>query len=142
MCDHRPMDFLGLFEQRLRTNGLDLVFPRGLAKLRSEFDVLRLSVLLRNNPLGVLIGNTRAMWPKFVHAVQSNTDLRSATHPLDRWVELCVARALADSTVAATAYFAHQPLATGYLPLQRWAQILGGLALSYMLARARLTAMA
>lgn len=121
---------LGGFEQALRGDGFDLVVPRGLAVIRSDFARLGLPLPTRPNPLGVFVGNTRALWPRFLAVVRSSPELQRIEHPLDTWVEQRVRAALAAVGVVATPYFAHRRLPQGYLPLQHWAQQLGALALS------------
>jgi methylmalonic aciduria homocystinuria type C protein len=107
---------------------LDLLFPRSLEALRNECSAFEIE--LAREPFGMLVGNTRAMWPKFLLAVRSQPALQRAKDPLDTWVEERITGAVARWGRGASIYYAHQPLGRGYLPLQRWAQILGALALS------------
>src|SRR5512145_1544701 len=114
--------------EALRADGLDLIFPRGLEVIRNECSAF--GIELAREPFGMLVGNTRAMWPEFLLAVRSRPALQRAEHPLDTWVEDRITEAVARWGRSARIYYAHQPLDRGYLPLQRWAQILGALALS------------
>ena len=66
--------------------GLDLVHPFGLGGLAPGPADERLEDFGRKNALGVLIGNTRALWPAFRHAFRTQATLRAAAHPLDDYV--------------------------------------------------------
>ncbi len=129
-CKSESSEFLAILELALRADGFDLVLPCGLAGIRGECQQLGLSLPARSNPLGVLVGNSSALWPRFLAELHSNPALRQLEHPLDAWVEQRVLLAVAGVEPRATPYFAHRQLTLGYLPLQHWAQQLGVLALS------------
>jgi len=121
---------LDTFEKALRHIGIDWVVRRGLGTVRDEFQSLELSWPARDNPLGILIGNTLAIWPHFLAHVRAEPDLSRHEHPLDTWVERSIRSALDQMGANATPYFAHHKYLRGYLPLQHFAQQLGALALS------------
>jgi methylmalonic aciduria homocystinuria type C protein len=107
----------------LATAGLDLVHA---------FDARAVATLPGLAGLGtgrgLLVGNTRALWPRFVAAYRADPTLRAAAEPLDAYVERAV-RAAASPT--ARLRFGHLPDAAGaYLPLQRMAAAIGLGALS------------
>ncbi len=80
---------------------------------------------LANGPrLGVLIGNTRALWPRFCAARRDEPD------PLDRYTE----RSLTHAYPSATIYFAHRTYDGAFLPFSRLATAtgLGALAPSHL----------
>lgn len=75
-------------------------------------------------PVGTLIGNTRALWPRFLAARRDEPD------PLDRYTE----RSLTEAYPGATIYFAHQRYDDAFLPFSRLAVRtgLGALAPSHL----------
>lgn len=70
--------------------------------------------------LGLLVGNTRALWPRFV-AARADPELAAAPHPLDRYTE----RTLAAAFPAAPIFYGHRAYADGFLPMQRLAVATG-----------------
>ena len=73
---------------------------------------------LAGAPLGILIGNTRALWPKFLAALPE----LDRDHPLDDYTERTIAALLPDG---ARCYFAHRRYAGAFLPFQRLAVAAG-----------------
>ncbi len=94
-----------------------------------------------SDQLGLLIGNTRALWPRFLDALQ-DPELASAPDPVDRYTE----RTLAGIFGAAAIYYGHREYASeppgeyaseppgeqgpsgcerAFLPLQRLAAVTG-----------------
>ncbi len=71
--------------------------------------------------LGILVGNTRALWPVFLREARSSAKLARSPHPLNDYVESRVLAELAATTIAHRVYFAHhtEPHA---LPIQRLAE--------------------
>lgn len=58
-------------------------------------------------PLGLFVGNTRAMWPHFVAAYQRDPALRAAADPLERWTEAIVGEMAARIAAPTVVRFAH-----------------------------------
>ncbi|PKN56260.1 MAG: hypothetical protein CVU56_17200 [Deltaproteobacteria bacterium HGW-Deltaproteobacteria-14] len=46
----------------------------------------------RRDALVIVLGHTRALWPRFIAALDADRDLRIASDPLDLWTERTVAR--------------------------------------------------
>lgn len=70
--------------------------------------------------LGLLVGNTRVLWPRFMAAIRSDPQLAAEAHPLDRYTE----RALEQITATipdARWWFGHRQYDGSFLPLQRLA---------------------
>ena len=67
---------------------------------------------------GLLVGNTRALWPVFEAALP---DLAQEPHPLDRYTERAVEAAFAGATIV----HAHLRRDGAYLPFQRLAEAVG-----------------
>jgi len=77
----------------------------------------------------LVIGNTAALWPKFLKAIGARVVAPASTDPLESWVEAELLGALEDAGVAsrASVYFAHAPLASGaFAAVQRAAALAGG----------------
>lgn len=80
-----------------------------------------LAILDGTARLGILVGNTRALWPAFEAALR-DPRLAADPDPLDRYVERAIAASFAPAT---RIYFGHQRYAGAFLPLQRLAQLTG-----------------
>ncbi|MBM4270382.1 MAG: hypothetical protein FJ144_27890 [Deltaproteobacteria bacterium] len=80
----------------------------------------------RSDCLALLIGNTRALWPHFVAALEREPQRREEASPLDRFVEERVREVLARATVECDVAlrFAHES-EPRYLPMQRLAALAG-----------------
>jgi methylmalonic aciduria homocystinuria type C protein len=83
--------------------------------------VAELAPALAAKRRGILVGNTRALWPPFVAALQADRELASATDPLDHYVE----RALAAAFPGAPAWFSHRRYDGAFLPFQKLAVATG-----------------
>jgi methylmalonic aciduria homocystinuria type C protein len=79
--------------------------------------------------LGILIGNTRALWPPFVAAMQDPA-LAAEANPLERYTERTIEEAFPGGRI----YYAHRRYEGGFLPFQRLAVAtgLGALAPSHL----------
>lgn len=75
--------------------------------------------------LGLLVGNTRALWPHFVAAMREPA-LAAAPDPLERYTE----RTLAAAFPGAVIHYSHRRHGAGFLPFQRLAVATGLGALS------------
>lgn len=75
--------------------------------------------------LGLLIGNTRALWPPFREAMRDPA-LAAEADPLERYTE----RAIDAAFPAARIYYSHRRYAGGFLPIQRLAELTGLAALA------------
>ncbi|MEO7096866.1 MAG: hypothetical protein ABI175_26645 [Polyangiales bacterium] len=102
---------------RLATAGFDLVHAFDAHAAAREPGWERLAGGPR---LGLLVGNTRALWPVFSAARRDEPD------PLDRYTE----RTLADAYPGATIYFTHRPESGAFLPFTRLAVATGFAALA------------
>lgn len=82
--------------------------------------------------LGLLIGNTRALWPAF-QAALADPALAAARDPLDRYTERTIDAAFA-SPGGARIFYGHRRYAGAFIPLQRLAVAtgLGALAPSHL----------
>ena len=93
----------------LAAAGLDIVHRFDARAVAAELAVPQLAT----HPVGVLVGNTRAMWPKFLAARPPVAD------PLEAYVE----RAL--DPLALPVLYAHRRYAGAFLPFQRIAVAAG-----------------
>ena len=80
--------------------------------------------------LGILIGNTRALWPRFAAALAA-PELAADPHPLQRYTEETIEAAFPG---ARAIYHGHRRYGGAFLPLQRLAVAtgLGALAPSHL----------
>ena len=70
---------------------------------------------------GVIVGNTRALWPRFLAAYHADRELAASPDPLDRYTELAVARAYP----GAPAWFSHRRYDGAFVPFQKIAAVAG-----------------
>jgi methylmalonic aciduria homocystinuria type C protein len=106
----------------LAAAGFDLAaaFPVDLWNAREPGQPL--ADLGRPRALGVVVGNSRALWPVFTRAVAADPALAAEADPLDRYTERVIEQAVARTGVAAAIAFAHRP---PYPPIQRVAALAG-----------------
>jgi cyanocobalamin reductase (cyanide-eliminating) / alkylcobalamin dealkylase len=98
------------FAERCRAGGLDLVHAFGVDREPAPGSALRdlaLPDFGRERLLGLLIGNTRALWPVFGRALHERAELRSVPDPLDRHVVDAVNEARAALSARSVVYFSH-----------------------------------
>ena len=90
--------------EALARAGFDIVHP---------FDARAVGIDLDGPPRGLLVGNTRALWPHFVD--------RSGEHPLERYIEQTIDAAFPGAPI----YYAHRRYGGAFLPMQRIAVLSG-----------------
>lgn len=95
----------------LRDAGFDLVHELDLACAPVTTSLRR----------GLLIANTRALWPRFLAAWRVDPMLRASPDPLDLYTEQTIAQAFP----GAPAWFAHRAYDGAFLPFQRIAVAAG-----------------
>ncbi len=103
--------------------GLDLSTAFNVRKYNLQaFENERLFDFGRGDALGLLVGNTRKLWPVFKRALQEDAALRADANPLDRYVTERV-RELATSALGRTfqVVFAHATFPKPF-PIQRLAE--------------------
>lgn len=81
-----------------------------------------------DRPRGLLIGNTRALWPRLLAARAAAPELQGSADPLDLFTEREVERARA--RLDGRAFYAHRSYAGAFLPFQRLAAAAGLAALA------------
>ncbi len=79
-----------------------------------------LRYLSGSEQLGILIGNTRALWPHFIEAMR-DPQLASDPHPLDRYTERTLAAIFGEARI----YYGHRRYDGAFLPLQQLATATG-----------------
>lgn len=106
---------------RLAEAGFDVVHPFDAPQAAREPGLERLDGAQR---LGLLVANTRALWPRFTAAAESTND------PLDRYTE----RTIDAGFPGARVYYGHRRYDGAFLPLQRLAVVtgLGALAANHL----------
>ena len=84
--------------ERCRVAGLDLVQAFDVADYHAVVNEdLHLPDHGLPHALGILIGNTRALWPRFVDTLRAEPARLGDAHPLQRFVEERVRQAVAPS---------------------------------------------
>ena len=76
-------------------------------------------------PVGILVGNTRALWAPFLAARRADASIAASPDPLQRYSERVIGNGAAARD--ATVYYSHQRYDGAYLPFQRIA-VAAGLA--------------
>jgi methylmalonic aciduria homocystinuria type C protein len=103
---------------QLAEAGFDIVHPfdaHGVARalaIDALFDAER--------PCGWIVGNTRALWPRFLAARRADPELAASRDPLDRYVEQTCAK-----LAGTRCLFVHRSENGAYLPFQRIAAAAG-----------------
>lgn len=105
----------------LAAAGFDLAHPFDAAAVARE---LGLAVLAGDARLGLLIGNTRALWPRFTEAMRDPV-LAAERDPLDRYTERAIEAAFAGARPAPRIYYSHRRYDGGFVPLQHIAVAAG-----------------
>ena len=77
-----------------------------------------------DRPRGVLVGNTRALWPRFIAALRADPVLAESTDPLDLYTERTL------DAAGERVFYAHRRYEGAFLPFQRVAVAAGLGALS------------
>jgi cyanocobalamin reductase (cyanide-eliminating) / alkylcobalamin dealkylase len=81
-------DAIELLSQRLADTGIDLLQPFSVGWYNQGVDdSLRLPDFGRSSSLGVLVANSRALWPAFLDAAAANVGLARSPHPIDQYVQ-------------------------------------------------------
>jgi methylmalonic aciduria homocystinuria type C protein len=104
--------------------GLDLVQPFQVAWYnRPVADAFRLPDFGRSSALGILVGNTRAIWPRFLDALRANRPGPDERNPLDSYVQAIVLPALEPLIPRSEVRWAQDP--PPCLAVQRLARLSG-----------------
>ena len=111
----------------LATAGFDIAHTFNAAIAASEPG---LAALAGEPRLGILIGNTRALWRPFTEAMRDAT-LAAQADPLDRYTERVLGAAFPPP---ARIFYGHRRYGEAFLPLQRLAALtgLGALAANHL----------
>ncbi len=105
--------------------GFDLVQPFEIGWYNSVVDpALRLEDFGSDRNLGVLIGNTRALWPRLLARLKRDAELRAAHNPLERYTEEAVTHAVSGLGVPARVRWSHAA-GEGLVAMQRLAHVAG-----------------
>jgi methylmalonic aciduria homocystinuria type C protein len=111
--------------------GLDLVHPFQVGRYNDAApEADRLDDLGRPDALGILIGNTRKLWPAFTLAFQTDALLASGGNPLDTYVTTRVSKILSLATTQRTRIVMSHVTVPRAFPIQRLAESVGLAAIS------------
>jgi methylmalonic aciduria homocystinuria type C protein len=108
--------------------GFDLIHPFAMGWYNSAVAAgERLEDFGRPESLGILLGNTRALWPIFTRQLKGQP---LAQHPLDSYAETTLSRITSQlAPLNAQVYFAHSGRPR-FVPMQRLAELVGFAALA------------
>jgi len=111
--------------------GLDLLTPFSLSRYNARVSVdQRLPEFETGEGLGILIGNTRALWPAFTQALRFEPALATLEHPLQSYLESQLKTLLTRATKRRhRILWAHETVPRA-LPIQRLADAVGLASLS------------
>jgi methylmalonic aciduria homocystinuria type C protein len=114
---------------RLIEAGFDLVHPFDADAAAREPGLGLLAAPAGDGRLGILVGNTRALWPRFIAAL-ARPELAADPHPLERYTEATIDAAFPGARI----YYGHRRYGGAFVPLQRLAVAtgLGALAPSHL----------
>lgn len=91
-------------------DGLDLAAPVDVNRYNAVVDEpYRVPTFDRESTLGIVLGNTKAMWPCFVEAMKNDTALFASENPLDDYVMGIVREAVAHVPFETEVRFSHEP---------------------------------
>jgi len=116
---------LSTFEATCREAGLDIVHAFNLRAYNASAPVWsRIPDFGRESALGIVVGNTRALWPIFKGALAASAALREAADPLDDYVMSRIATGVGIFAMPSAILWAHvtkpEPM-----PIQRVAEAAG-----------------
>lgn len=93
-----PQKYINLLKKELAPSGIDIIKP---------FNVLDYNKLCHNHPkliplphfdhdntLGLLIGNTKAIWRPFAEHYKKEASLKNSINPLDQYIERVISKAI------------------------------------------------
>jgi methylmalonic aciduria homocystinuria type C protein len=115
----------GRLEAVCKPLGFDLLEPFGVSYAAEGLEGFG-----RRNSLGILIGNTRHLWPIFTRARELDPTLATAEHPLDRYVTTTLTRAVPLATAHAARFVFSHVTSPQAFPIARLAERLGVAAIS------------
>lgn len=96
------------FTGRCRAAGLDLAQPFSLATFHAASEPEHhLPCFGREDALAIVVGNTRALWPRFLEALRRERELLALPHPLDHYVVRSLTDALAGVPLRHEIHWAH-----------------------------------
>lgn len=118
-----------LLVDQLRTGltgaGIDLVQPLQIGWYNAAVTgALRLEDFGSGQNLGVVIGNTRALWPRLLARLRADPALRAAPHPLEQYTEECIAGAVRAAGAPARVRWSHDA-GERRVAMQRLAHVAG-----------------
>jgi len=107
--------------------GLDLSAAFPVAEYnRSVPEAYSLPAFGRERPFGIVLGNSRAFWLPFLHALRESEALRDSDNPLNDYVTAAIGRLVQTLRVASEVRWAHSS-EPGPVAMQR-ASMIAGLA--------------
>jgi methylmalonic aciduria homocystinuria type C protein len=118
-------EVLSVLRRGCEAAGFDLVQPLQVGWYNALVTgSLRLDDFGSPSHLAVVIGNTRALWPRFLEALRADAGLLAAPHPLYRYTEQAIGAVCAGLPQPLSLRWSHAGGA-GLVAMQRLAQVAG-----------------
>jgi hypothetical protein len=100
---------LDALRTRLREDGFDLIQPLQIGWYNAlVVGGSQLEDFGSGGHLGIVIGNTRALWPKLLARLRADPELREVDHPVEAYTEEIIRRALSTLAVPASVRWSHE----------------------------------
>jgi cyanocobalamin reductase (cyanide-eliminating) / alkylcobalamin dealkylase len=113
-----------LLASRLAPAGIDLVHPLRAAWYNRVVPGYPVPDFGRSDALVVLVGNTRALWTRFLDALRQDPEWINVEHPLDNYIATSILRALEGCPVRHEIRWAHD-VSDRRIAIQRMAHASG-----------------
>jgi methylmalonic aciduria homocystinuria type C protein len=113
-----------LLPARLAPAGLDLVHPLRAVWYNRVVPGHPVPDFGQPESLVILVGNTRALWPRFIEALRENPERIRAEHPLDDFIASTIRNVLADCPIRHEIRWAHD-VSNRRIAIQRLAHASG-----------------
>ena len=111
---------LKLVKEKTLGAGFDLVQPFEVHWYNKNVDKkYHLPTYNRKNTFGILIGNSRYLWPHFRQEISQNTKLKKSSHPLDQYTRQTILKILEEIEIPWSVFWAelHAPFKIAFQKL-------------------------
>jgi len=124
-------DIAERLEAACAESGFDLTCAFGVGRYNAVASPdAQLDDFGRPNRLGILIGNTRKLWPAFTRALENDQELAASENQLDTYVTVQLTRIAREATPHRHQLVFSHVTAPRPFPIQRLAELVGFAALS------------
>lgn len=104
-----PQKYINILKKSLTPYGIDIIKPFNVSDYnnlcQNHQSLTPISQFGRENALGLLIGNTKAIWPPFVEHYKNDLILKKIQNPLDKYVEIAIFKASSELPTQSEVWF-------------------------------------